>query len=349
MPAMLRALLLLLCLSLPACLEFDAQEITLHYDVQKDQFDMLLVYRGVYSTAADPTQDLDQLERVQQDGEFAFWSNWPLKPDLTKASNLEQPFADHCDVENGGFFTTPKGELCAFQFVRVRDVKGFLKKLNTAIGLVIQTQVLDQPLGSDKHKLDDDTVDLLQDVVRGRLPMVQVQGGAIVVTVPCSEPDHFWMMGQLADDLLDQIGSELGGRLWRMQQPQPAGANEAGGHGGEAPDQTSPDTMITIARKQLQEAMVKAAETRLLFENPITLQRTEEQTVVTLGYTFKNENVLQKAHDGRYRPNLEPLLKAQKIAIETGVPDQELARRFEKFHGREAVLPAKLAELRQKK
>lgn len=343
---MLLRIALALLLFLPACLEFDAQEVVLHYDQKQDQLDVLLLYRGLYSTSSTPEKDLEQLDRVLATGQFALWSNWPLNPDLTHADGVMAPFAAHCDVENGGFFTTPAGELCGYQFVRIRDVKGLLQKLNTVIALGLQTQVLHKPLAGG-HELDDDTKELLQDVVRGRSQIVSLQGSAIVLTLPCSDADHRWLMQRLGDELLDDVGRELGGRLWRMQSPKPEGADVAGGHGGEAPDQTSPDTMITIARKQLQEAVVKAAETRFLFENPINLQRLEDRTVLSLGWPHVEDNVLQKGHDDRYRPNLEPLLRERKIAFEQGVPEQEIERRFAAFHARAAVLPPDLAAMRK--
>ena len=55
--------------------------------------------------------DLEQLEHCLQSGEFALWSNFPVRIDLS-SPKLDAPmraFAEHLEVENGGLYTTPTG------------------------------------------------------------------------------------------------------------------------------------------------------------------------------------------------------------------------------------------------
>ncbi|MBK8101275.1 MAG: hypothetical protein IPK26_29690 [Planctomycetes bacterium] len=343
---------LFLLFVLTGCLQFDAQEITLHYDEKHDRLDALLVYRGLYGNET-AEEDIKQLRSVLETGEFAIWSNWPAKVNLVAARGLMKPFADHCEAENGSLFVTPTGEMCAYQMVRVNDVKGMLKKLNTAIAGVISTQILGQKLGPDGHEFDDDTKELLLEVTRGRLDVVQLQGSAVVVTLPCSDADHAWMLRQLGDRLLGEVGRQLAQRLFDTMQTneaKPADASETrtvstSGHGTRS--MAGPDAKITATRTEIQRHLAALAEARVLFANPWTLQRTAEQTVFTLGFPHAKTNTVTKPPTGLDRKNLQAMLDEAKIAYEQGVPDQELQRRFQEFHGRAAVLPVLLKERRE--
>lgn len=342
---------LFLLFVLSGCLQFDAQEITLHYDDKADRLDALLVYRGLYSneTAED---DIKQLRSVLETGEFAIWSNWPLKPKLVSARGLEKPFADHCEVENGGLFVTPTGEMCAYQMVRVNDMTGFLKKLNTAIAGLISTQMLGKKIGRDGHELDDDTEELLLEVTRGRLDVVRLEGSAVVLTLPCSDRDHAWLLRQLGDELLPDLGREFAQRLFDgmpKEAPKPAEASETrtvSMAGDGTRKLADADTRITATRAEMERQFAALAKARFLFVNPWSLSRTAEQTVFTLGFPHAKTNTITKPPTGLDRKNLRAMLDAAKIPYEQGVPDQELHRRFDEFHGRAAVLPVLLKEKR---
>lgn len=332
-------------LLLAGCLQFDAQDVTVHYDAAHDRFDALLVYRGLYGTETT-AKDLEQLQHVRDTGQFAFWSNWPLLVQPHRASGVAGALAGHVDVENGTLFTTPQDQLCAYQFVRLRDVKGFLAKLNTLIAGAIGLR-LEGEWGTDHHRLDDETKELLEDVVRGRKPVLSREGSALVATIPCSDADHRWFLRWIGEDLRRDAGLALGHQLYRAQSPKPEHADEAAGHGANEVNST-PDTQIATTKGAVMDAFAALPETRFLFENPVSLVRLEGRTVLTLGLPYGDESTFHKAPHGRASANLRQPLAEQKIDIEPGVPDEELQRRFLAFRGRDAVLPPELASKRPK-
>lgn len=341
------ALLLLPFLLLCGCLQFDAQDITVRYDEKNDRLDLLLVYRGLYCNR-EIAADVDQLESALRTGEFAIWSNWPLKVDLTEAKGPLAALADHVQVENGSLFTTPTGQLCGYQFVRLTDVDGFLKKANDALALWVRAEVLGKELrdGGKTWRLDDETEELLLEVARGRHRVLSRKGAAFVLSVPCSDRDHLWLLGQLRDEFGKSTGFELGRRLAHPELPGAddnarSGTSYVGNPGAlDAPLQIAPDL---LAQRVKEQPML-----RVLFENPWSLRRTEGLTEFTLGFDYRSENRFHKAPLGVGAPNLEPEAKRRGIPVENSVPDQEITRRFDAFCAREAKLPEALAVLRGK-
>jgi hypothetical protein len=68
---------------------------------------------------------------------------------------------------------------------------------------------------------------------------------------------------------------------------------------------------------------------------------------VGLGLRGSAETKVVKGSEGLYHPALLEKLRERGDKIEDGVPDQELARRFTAFCGRDAALPEELAARRK--
>ena len=103
---------LLLCLTLPGCLEVDGQEITIRRDEAADRIDVHVVHRGLFAengqgSSNDPlAKAVKDLADVRAGGEVVFWCNWPVTFDLTREYPAPaQALLAHVDVENGGLFT----------------------------------------------------------------------------------------------------------------------------------------------------------------------------------------------------------------------------------------------------
>ena len=134
---MLRIACWLPLLLLTACLEFEQQELHLRYDAEADRMDVLFVYRGLYAAESNPMpvrdgrspidKALSDLEKVREHGAFAFKSPMNFRVDPVEEAEKDW-VSKHIDVEYGGLFTDPKGRLCGYQFVRIRDFGAFVPR-----------------------------------------------------------------------------------------------------------------------------------------------------------------------------------------------------------------------------
>lgn len=340
-------LLLLPFLVLAACLEFDAQEVVLHYDAKRDRLDLLIVYRDLFiegsPTDANIKQSLDQLADARRTGEFAFWSNWPFATDPTDVQGPAAALVRHVDVENGGLFTDPGGRLNAYQFVRVRDVEGFLKKLNTAFAVLLRTRILGRKLEPGAHEIDEETTDLLTDILRGREDAISLVGTVLRARIPCSDRDHRWLKRYLEDRLLTNYRAEMfRHRVRQLQEDDILPKPET----GEEEPEVDP-AQVAIPIQAFEDMTRQSPSWRFFWDNDITFERSEGLTVIAVGLPHVEENRIHKAPEGRYDDRLLKLLRERNETIEESVPIQEIERRFADFHDREAHLPPALAEIRQ--
>lgn len=327
---------------LAGCLEFDAQEITIRHDPKADRIDMLFVYRGLFVESGNGSSDkpvekaLKDLEKVLQNGEFLFWCNWPFGIDPT--GDQKPPVAAllaHVDVENGALFTDPKGVLCGYQFVRIREAKAFVEKLNTMLELAAQAGLA---AGIDGHRLDGDTRELLREFQRGGEKMLVVEPGRIALQLPCSTKDHRWLKQQFEQRFLDNAPREMGRRV---------GVAKLRASGEDSTVTNVQQQSVELTGDQLKDSLRQSASFRFFWDNDFTIARSQELTTIGLGTAGDPELRIQKASDGLYHDSLHKALRERGDRIEEGLPDQELDRRFEAFRGRDAVLPAMLAEKRR--
>ncbi|MBM4061828.1 MAG: hypothetical protein FJ265_12145, partial [Planctomycetes bacterium] len=171
MPRCLRCVPLFLLLLLTACLEFDAQEITFRHDPDKDRIDALVVYRGLFVEGGGNKEPLPKaladLDAAMRDGVFCFWCNWPFKVDPVHDDGPGTALLPHYEIETGGLFTDPKGILCGYQFVRIREAKAFLQKVETLLEVAVQTAAATTFEDRGRaHKFDADSRDLLREFLR---------------------------------------------------------------------------------------------------------------------------------------------------------------------------------------
>lgn len=337
----LRSLLLAACLLPASCLEFDGQEVFLHHDVERDRIDVLIVYRGLYAESGTAEDDmkkaLQDLDATRRSGEFCFWYNWPFTVDLTRERPAPvRALMDHVDVENGGLFTDPQGELCGYQFVRVRDAQAFLKKVNTLLELAVQAALASGiDLRGPEHRLHQDTRELLLEHLRAGERLLALEDNRIELRLPLAEADLRYALDQMEQHFLSNACREM------------AKAEERAAAAGHT---------FGDARERYQELLRGAPSFRFFWDNPISIERRPGLVRVALGTAADGEEEdggspelhLRKARDGAYDPRLLEQLRARGEAIEDGVPDPELARRFAAFRAREPVLPPGLAELRDR-
>ena len=341
---MRQPLLFVLLLLLAGCLEFDAQEITIVYDAKADRIDMHVVYRGLFAESGSGSTDkpmqkaLDDLAKVRERGSVYFWNNWPLSVDLGGLKGPTAALAAHVDIENGTLFTDASGVLCGSQFVRIRDAKAFLQKLNTMLEIAVQA-VSTEPLDGfgGKHQIDDDTREILTEFFRRGQRLLLVEPGRIEVRLPCSDADHAWLKGQLEQRFAVNVRGEI-------RRSTEVAARRA--DGGDPIDTTVADKPSQIGSDQLDAVMRRTPTFRFFWDNEGSFVREEGLTRVAIGVKNAPSMRIVKASNGLYHDGLLKQLRDKGETIEDGVTDATLAQRFEQFHGRDAVLPPALAALR---
>ena len=341
----LATLTFLLLLALGGCLEVDGQEITIRYDEAGDRIDVQVVHRGLFAEGGqgsdrDPiAKALRDLDEVEAAGEVVFWCNWPFTFDLTRSYPAPiQALLAHVDVENGTLFTDPRGVLCGYQFVRVRGAKAFLQKLNSLLELWVQAQLAGGTPGrGGAHAWDGDTKELVREFLRSREPLVHVEAGRIELRLPLSANDHAWVKNQLERVFVDNLPREITRRV---------GVERNRADGGVPTDTQAPEQSVTLPGEALRAELGRAPSLRFFWDNEVALVREPELTRLTFGVAGQSELRLVKASEGLYHPALLERLRENGEAIEAGMPDQELVRRFAAFAERDAVLPPKVAALR---
>lgn len=339
------AALLFLLLTLTGCLEFDAQEVDIRYDEGKDRIDIHVVYRGLFAengqgSSKDPIDKaIKDLADAKQTGEVAFWCNWPFSFDLTREYPAPiRAMLAHVDVENGTLFTDPQGVLCATQFVRIRDAKAFVQKLNIAFELYVQSQLLGGTPGyGGNHTWDSDTKELVREFLRGGEKLLAIEPGRIELRLPLSPKDHAWFRAQVEQRFLANMPREMLRRVGVAERRE----NE------ENPTATAVNPeAVSISGEQLAKEVQRAASYRFFWDNEIGFLREPELTRVSFGVHGQKALLVKKASDGLYHPALLTKLRDSGEKLEDGLPEQELERRFEAFRGRDAQLPPKVAAIR---
>jgi hypothetical protein len=338
----LHALGFVALLLLASCLEFDAQAITIRYDEAADRIDVHLVYRGVYAEGDGRAVDeaIRQIEEIRRDGTFALWQNWPFKITIPGEHTLPmQALLAHVDVENGGFFTDPTDTLCAHQYVRIRDAKAFVQQLNSLLDVWVATQLTTgAEVGKETHRWDADTRDFVREFARSGEHLLAVSKGRIELRLPLSGKDHAWLRGVTFEALAEAAAKDAVRR-------DVVGQRRA--DGGSTTEVGIVDAATTVWTKRAAAERIPAtAPMRFLADNDWSMTREPERTRIALGVAGQRDLVLTKAADGLYHPTLLVALREEKVAIEDNVPDQELARRFQAFTERAAVLPPGVAAMR---
>ncbi len=324
--ALLRIACWLPLLVLTACLEFEQQELHLRYDAEADRMDVLFVYRGLYAAESNPMpvrdgrspidKALSDLEKVREHGAFAFKSPMNFRVDPVEEAE-EDWVRRHIDVEYGGLFTDPKGRLCGYQFVRIRDFGAFVPRFAQA-----HQELLFSLFGAAVDQ-ENGWPEAAREVFAGYVeqggPVITADGCCFEVRLPIRAQDHApvqrYVLGDRAAEPFDAKPAT------RKAQPA-AGPKRV---------------------KRRRRGAVKAAPSK---PNELTVRRDGDLTIVRYG-TPGSTSMRVDVECGEGDTKLINELRKRDEPIEAGVPDQALSRRFAEFGERDAVLPPGLAELRR--
>ena len=341
-----RWLALLLALLASACLEVDGQDLVLRVDPANDRIDVLLVHRGLFAAARSGVDGeplpraLRDLDAVADTGRLVLWHDrlLALDPSAEHTATIAGLLA-HVDVENGGLFTDPHGVLCACQFVRIRDARRFVGALEALLDRALADAMRDGlDLGDGRHRFDDDSRQRLADRRRHGERLLRVEPGRLELRLPLSPRDHAWAKAQLAKLLLRQLPYDLVARhalaSGDATQRSVAACEPLAGH--------------TLPAAALPELLAQTASLRFFVANDVAVVRSPGHTAFVVGSGESGDLVLHKPAHGVHDEELTAALRARGTAIEAGVPDAELVRRFAAFGEREAVLPPALAERRRR-
>ena len=340
-----RLLGLLLLLLGGACLEVDGQELAVRVDPANDRIDLLLVHRGLFAAArsgvdGEPVpRALRDLDAAVETGRIVLWHDRLLSfdPCAVHPPAIARLLAQ-VDVENGGLFTDPRGVLCAYQFVRVRDARRFVGALDELLALALADAMRDGlDLGDGRHRFDDDSRRLLATQRRDGERLLRLEPGRLELQLPLSARDHAWAKAQLAKLLLRQLPYDL---VARHELAHGEGAPRSAAAG-------EPLGGLTLPAAAMPELLAAAASVRFFVENDVAVVRSPGLTSFVVGSGEAGELVLHKPPHGVRDEALPTALRARGTAIEAGVPDAELRRRFAAFGEREAVLPPMLAARRR--
>lgn len=327
--ALLRIACWLPLLLLTACLEFEQQELHLRYDADQDRMDVLFVYRGLYAAESNPMpvrdgrspidKALSDLEKVREHGAFAFKSPMNFRVDPVEEAESEW-VSRHIDVEYGGLFTDPKGRLCGYQFVRIRDFGAFVPRFAQA-----HQELLFSLFGAAVDK-ENGWPEAAREVFAGYVeqggPVITADGCCFEVRLPIRAQDHAPVERYVLGD--------------------PAKAPVAAGDAAPASSERQPVASgRRVARRQRGGAEPAAAK-----PNELTVRREGDRTIVRYGTPGAAQMRVDVAC-GEGDTKLLDELRKHGEPIEAGVPDQALLRRLTEFGARDAVLPPGLAELRR--
>ena len=327
--ALLRIACWLPLLLLTACLEFEQQELHLRYDAAADRMDVLFVYRGLYAAESNPMpirdgrsptdKALSDLEKVREHGAFAFKSPMNFRVDPVEEAEKDW-VSKHIDVEYGGLFTDPKGRLCGYQFVRIRDFGAFVPRFAKE-----HQELLFSLFGAafDKENGWPEAVQkaFARYVEQGG-PVITADGCCFEVRLPIRAQDHAPVERYVLGD--------------------PAKAPVAAGDAAPASSERQPVSSV----RRVTRSKDGGAEAAAAKPNELTVRREGGVTIVRYGTPGAAAMRVDVAC-GKGNTELLDELRKLDEAIEVGVPDQALLRRFAEFGERDAVLPPALAKLRR--
>ena len=320
---------------LPSCLEFDAQEIIIRHDADKDQIDCVLIYRGLHADGNLRRADhervesaLAEYESVLETGKFALWSNWPAAFNLAQTDRSPlAPLAEHIDIENGGLFTDPKGELCGYQFLRIRQASAFLDKANQLLKVALEGLLLTGIQSTElQHRFDAETRDLVREHLRSGQALLSLEGNRLAAHLPFSHDDLQVLTSTFEKEMLTTFQGELAAT--------------------EATEAFTDEAVPTDAMGPMH-ALSRFPSFRFFWDNQFSIERRPDGLIIALGTSDAQPLHLRKSSNGNYDTLLLDTMREQETKIEEGIPLAEIERRLTDFQGRDAVLPAMLAAQRE--
>lgn len=182
----LRSAVLLLPLLFAGCLEVESMEIQVVADRANDRLDVMIVSRGVFSSATNEQnlqKDLADLMKcrdvaaVPMPGLGVVDFTDPAKGDTDAKWQRNAMFFD---IEAGAFFIDEQGRLSFYQFLRINRAKEF--------AALAGQQALEQ-MAADRRTTPA-TQELVAAAIRDGLQVITIDGAGFVFRRPLAEAEH---------------------------------------------------------------------------------------------------------------------------------------------------------------
>jgi hypothetical protein len=192
-------------LVVPACLEVESMEVRVAADAKNDRLDIMIVSRGVWSTARSDSElasDLAKLRRcrdvaaVPVPGMGVMDFTTPAD-DAVDAQRIRElvPFLD---IEPGAFFTDEQGRLSFYQFLRVNRPKQFAAACS---------RIAREAMLTDK-KVSAETRALLEKAASEEWPILIIDGAGLCFRRPLADEDHRKERAELARSIERSLENE---------------------------------------------------------------------------------------------------------------------------------------------
>lgn len=197
-------------LPLSSCLDrvrFAEQELQFRYDAEKDELDLLLLYRGLQP----PTDDAEGLERAQHTIEgmlagsrfvivgdwFAAWDLDLIVAALTEleAEPLDDPtalalaVARDVEIRAVGLVRDPEHRLGLYQFVRVPKASRLVRAVNLEINRHILAEAAKPPKASDLQGFEAGTQARILEKARSGADWITFSGSRLELRAPAGPRD----------------------------------------------------------------------------------------------------------------------------------------------------------------
>ena len=186
MPSRLSVLFAFL-LVVPACLEVESMEVRAVADSKNDRLDIMIVSRGVWSSARNDREIASDLAKLRQCREVAAVPvpgggvlDFTREADDAVDGARWRELLPFLDIEAGAFFTDEQGRLSFYQFLRVHRPKEFA----AACSRLARTAML-----AEKN-LSPATRALLEMAAKEEWPVVIIDGAGFCYRRPLADEDH---------------------------------------------------------------------------------------------------------------------------------------------------------------
>jgi hypothetical protein len=197
MPSRLSVLFAVLVV-VPACLEVESMEMRVVADGKHDRLDIMIVSRGVWSSArndSDLASDLGKLRRCREVAAVPVPGGGVLdftqEPDAGDDAERCRELVPFLEIEAGAFFTDEQGRLSFYQFLRVHRPKEFA----AACSRLLRKAMLAE------QRLSATTRALLEKAANEEMPVVIIDGAGFCVRRPLADEDHRAERAELAREL----------------------------------------------------------------------------------------------------------------------------------------------------
>ena len=308
MPSRLSAVLFAFLLPVAGCLEVESSEVRVVADRQNDRLDIMIVSRGVWSSARSDDElakDLAQLRKCREvaavpvpgAGVIDF-----MAADDDADSRRWRELVPFLEIEAGAFFTDEQGRLSFYQFLRVHRPRQFA----AVCSRMARTGMLAE------KKLSAATRVLLEQAANEDWPVVIIDGAGFRFRRPLADEDHRAERAEFAREIERSIDREAKEAEREHGKPQPS----------KLP-----------------------AQVRTLLDNDVAIVRRKGVTEYVIG--TQGSDVCDYVLRGKaYEDNLMKAFTAAEPrppAVTQALIDQQFAA----FHTREARMPPAFAEFKK--